>query len=379
MMPSQSNVPSTIVELTQTSKLSGLDVRRHHAGARRAGSPFGMQSITLKLQGTYFDLEDYLYRLESYVQYPQRRLRRHRPAAAAGERSAGPATSSRYRAQTLDMSITLNAYLWPVSAATTTDAATTGGTHDAQDSHHHRHRGRAGLSLAVALTAGPKGAVAVTGMGAYGTTVASQAGVADTASHHGGRRRPSASTRPSRSRCSTSSRARTRSSTRRSVMPSRRPARRRRLRPAARSRRLPDEREDHRQRHDLHREEGRQGADLQPGVHHLATSPPGRDVRADQRPVRRRYDERAGRGGHSARSMSTTANHQTYTPWREESGLLRARAAARSSTTGHTIKVTSINTQNGDEHGHVHRRRPHVRRQGRRRHVLHGLAVRSRS
>lgn len=38
-----------------------------------------------------------------------------------------------------------------------------------------------GISLAVALTAGPKGASAASAMGAYGATVASQAGVADTA------------------------------------------------------------------------------------------------------------------------------------------------------------------------------------------------------
>ena len=33
------------------------------------GTPFGLQSVSLQVTGRFFDVEDFLYRLESYVAF----------------------------------------------------------------------------------------------------------------------------------------------------------------------------------------------------------------------------------------------------------------------------------------------------------------------
>lgn len=126
MMPSEGNVPSVIVELTQTAKLSGLSFTGITPSLPSAGSPFGMQSLSLKLQGTYFDLEDYLYRLESYVQFRNDDFlvtgRLLQPVSVqittSNDATAPP--------HTLQIALTINAYLWPVSAGLPTMTLTGG-------------------------------------------------------------------------------------------------------------------------------------------------------------------------------------------------------------------------------------------------------------
>lgn len=128
MLPSQGNVPSTIIELTQTSKVSGLDFIGVTPSLPQPGTPFGVQSIALKLHGHFFDAEDYLYRLENYVQY------RNDDFVVSG-RLVQPVSITLNAVPTdtdptgVDMVVTLNAYLWPVAAAAkTAAAATSGGT-----------------------------------------------------------------------------------------------------------------------------------------------------------------------------------------------------------------------------------------------------------
>jgi hypothetical protein len=127
MMPSQSNVPTAIVELTQTAKLSGLTFLGITPSVASAGSPFGMQSITLKLQGTYFDLEDYLYRLESYVQFRNDDFLVTGRLLQPVNLQLGPANDVSLPSDTLNISLVVNAYLWPVSAGMPT-MTMTGGT-----------------------------------------------------------------------------------------------------------------------------------------------------------------------------------------------------------------------------------------------------------
>jgi Tfp pilus assembly protein PilO len=128
MLPSQGNVPSTIIELTQASKVSGLDFQGITPSAPQMGSPFGLQTIILKLHGTFFDAEDYLYRLENYVQY------RNDDFVVTG-RLVQPvnvqltAQSSSIDPKGLNIAVTLNAYMWPATASTpAAAAATSGGT-----------------------------------------------------------------------------------------------------------------------------------------------------------------------------------------------------------------------------------------------------------
>lgn len=69
MLPAESGIPSIIVELTQTADESGLDFVSIEPGPVSAGLPFSVEPINLSLTGQYYDLEDFLFRLESYVEY----------------------------------------------------------------------------------------------------------------------------------------------------------------------------------------------------------------------------------------------------------------------------------------------------------------------
>lgn len=118
MMPAESGIPSVIVELTSTASQSGLDFVRIEPGEVTAGQTFGVEPITLNFTGLYYDLEDFLFRLESYVEYRNssflvtgRLLQVARIDIGEGPGDGFP---------NLDIAITLNAYLWsPVQAATT--------------------------------------------------------------------------------------------------------------------------------------------------------------------------------------------------------------------------------------------------------------------
>lgn len=127
MIPSQGNVPSAIVELTETAKLSGLDFLGFTPSVASTGSPFGMQSMTIKLQGTYFDLEDYLYRLESYVQFRNDDFLVTGRLLQPVNLQLGPANDATLPADTLNITMVVNAYLWPVSVGMPT-VTMTGGT-----------------------------------------------------------------------------------------------------------------------------------------------------------------------------------------------------------------------------------------------------------
>ena len=69
MMPGAQGIPSVMVEIEQTAEQSGLDFLSISPGGVAIGSPFGLEPISLTFAGTYYDLEDFLFRLESYVEY----------------------------------------------------------------------------------------------------------------------------------------------------------------------------------------------------------------------------------------------------------------------------------------------------------------------
>lgn len=62
-------MPSFIIELTQTAKAAGLKWESVAPDEVSLGVPFSLQPIDLEFSGGYFDLEDFLYRLESYASY----------------------------------------------------------------------------------------------------------------------------------------------------------------------------------------------------------------------------------------------------------------------------------------------------------------------
>ena len=69
MLPESEGVPGLIIELTKTADASGVDVTSIARGTTTPGTPFGIQTITLQVGGRYFDVEDFLYRLEEYVAF----------------------------------------------------------------------------------------------------------------------------------------------------------------------------------------------------------------------------------------------------------------------------------------------------------------------
>jgi len=116
MMPSQTGIPSVIIELTQTAQQSGLDFTRIQPGAVTAGGVFSVEPITLTFSGAYYDLEDFLFRLESYVEYRNnaflvtgRLLQVGQIQVAKAATTSGTTATG---AAELTINVTLNTFLW---------------------------------------------------------------------------------------------------------------------------------------------------------------------------------------------------------------------------------------------------------------------------
>lgn len=124
MLPESEGIPSLIIELTRTADASGVDLNSIARGATQPGTPFGLQSVTLQVAGRFFDVEDFLYRLESYVAFRNASFRvTGRLLEVKTLTIAGAATTTSGSAPPLTVSVELNAYLWAGPAA----AAAAGG------------------------------------------------------------------------------------------------------------------------------------------------------------------------------------------------------------------------------------------------------------
>ena len=125
MLPESEGIPSLIIELTRTADASGVDLNSITRGATQPGTPFGLQSVTLQVTGRFFDVEDFLYRLETYVAFRNAsfrvtgRLLEVKTVTLTGGTAAADGTTA-----PLTVSIELNAYLWAGPAA---GAAAAGG------------------------------------------------------------------------------------------------------------------------------------------------------------------------------------------------------------------------------------------------------------
>jgi len=118
MLPESEGIPSLIIELTRTADASGVDLNSISRGATQPGTPFGLQSVTLAVTGRFFDVEDFLYRLETYVAFRNAsfrvtgRLLEVKTVTLTGGTAAADGTTA-----PLTVSIELNAYLWAGPAA----------------------------------------------------------------------------------------------------------------------------------------------------------------------------------------------------------------------------------------------------------------------
>ena len=67
LVPAELAQPGFIVELNQTAKASGLKWSGVTTATPALGMPFSVEPFNLTFTGKYFDLEDFLWRLEDYV------------------------------------------------------------------------------------------------------------------------------------------------------------------------------------------------------------------------------------------------------------------------------------------------------------------------
>jgi Tfp pilus assembly protein PilO len=118
VMPSEGAIPSFIVELAKTAQSSGLTWLSDTPQQTSAGVPFSVQPIQLDFDGAYFDAEDFLYRLENYVEH------RNGQFLVTGRMfsvvSLAMTKSSKNDYPDLDIKVTINGYQWTPAGASAT-------------------------------------------------------------------------------------------------------------------------------------------------------------------------------------------------------------------------------------------------------------------
>jgi Tfp pilus assembly protein PilO len=114
MLPVSEGIPGLIIELTKTADASGVSLTSIARGTTTAGSPFGIQTVTIQVSGRYFDVEDFLYRLEEYVAFRNAtfRVTGRLLQVAQLTMQASTGTETTGGSPPLAVTIGLNAYLW---------------------------------------------------------------------------------------------------------------------------------------------------------------------------------------------------------------------------------------------------------------------------
>jgi Tfp pilus assembly protein PilO len=113
MLPESEGIPGLIIELSKTADASGVSITGITRGSTTPGSPFGIQQLTLAVNGRYFDVEDFLYRLEEYVAFRNASFRVTGRLLQVTQLTlqAAPTTGSS-GSPPLSVTIAMNAYLW---------------------------------------------------------------------------------------------------------------------------------------------------------------------------------------------------------------------------------------------------------------------------
>ena len=115
MLPESEGIPGLIIELSKTAEASGVSITSIARGTTTAGSPFGIQAVSIQVSGRYFDVEDFLYRLEEYVAFRNATFRvtgRLLQVTQLTMQAATSTTTTTSGSPALAVSIGLNAYLW---------------------------------------------------------------------------------------------------------------------------------------------------------------------------------------------------------------------------------------------------------------------------
>ena len=113
MLPESEGIPGIIIELSKTADASGVSVTSITRGTTTPGNPFGIQQLTLQVSGRYFDVEDFLYRLEEYVAFRNASFRATGRLLQVTQLTlqAVPVTGGS-GSPPLAVTIGMNAYLW---------------------------------------------------------------------------------------------------------------------------------------------------------------------------------------------------------------------------------------------------------------------------
>jgi hypothetical protein len=136
MLPDGEGQPSLIVELNETADLAGVTIQSISRGTVQQGQPFGIQTLTVTAAGRFFDVVDFLYRMEDYVAIRNTTVRATgrllqiasmQVASAGGTQVDGVGTST--TDPTLTVTMQINGYLWGggASAAPPAEAPAEGG------------------------------------------------------------------------------------------------------------------------------------------------------------------------------------------------------------------------------------------------------------
>jgi len=117
VIPSEAAIPSFVRAVTQTAQDSGLVEKGITTQGTAAGVPFSVQPIQLEFDGRYFDVEDFLYRVENYVN-----LRNGQFNVTGRMFSVVSIAFTKSMTQPypdLDIKITINGYQWTPSGNAT--------------------------------------------------------------------------------------------------------------------------------------------------------------------------------------------------------------------------------------------------------------------
>jgi Tfp pilus assembly protein PilO len=114
MLPESEGIPGLIIELTRTAESSGVGITNITRGTTTPGNPFGIQALTIQVSGRYFDVEDFLYRLEEYVAFRNASFRVTGRLLQVTQLTMAPETTEATTAGSPPLAVTigLNAYLW---------------------------------------------------------------------------------------------------------------------------------------------------------------------------------------------------------------------------------------------------------------------------
>lgn len=123
MLPESEGIPGLIIELTKTAEASGVTLAGITRGTTSSGNPFGIQSLTLQVSGRYFDVEDFLYRLEEYVAFRNASFRVTGRLLQVTQLTLQSSQTTTGGSPPLTVTVNLNGYLWGGTA----QAPTTGG------------------------------------------------------------------------------------------------------------------------------------------------------------------------------------------------------------------------------------------------------------